>query len=312
MPADGNEFLLNQLSLVGVAAETTPGTAVVVSAPNANTHFYDANFAITDAISGGERRPHATSLAAVDNVITGRVAQATFRTDLRNDDATFILLQACGYENNPATQCVPNSSAKSSITLSMVHWIDGVAKKIKGAAGTFAIGVPYNGIATIDWTFTGVWDSQVDATLPDFAAINSKPMLGSEVTLTLGGANIPNVGNVQVTQNNTVAPREDQTAVGGILHYYIAQRNAQISMDLESRKVADDDQHGKLLNATTAALAYTLTDGTDTMLISAPRLQRLSMTPGERGGKQIDDTLFQCSANYTGTNTDGELTFTES
>lgn len=307
MPSDGNTSLLTRPKIFGVALETTSGTVASVTAAASNTVVYDATIDTIDVVSDGERRPHATSLGRIDSAVTKKIGQATFRTELRHNDATFTLLQGCGYAVSTNTASpTTDVSARKTVTLKL--WEDGRIKSLKGAAGDFSLTGPYAGIVNIDWTFTGVWVEPSDGAMPATSALNSKPMIGNSATIQLASTNIPNIANVGITANNQVSEREDITVDGGVLHYIVTDRGPQVTMDMEARLVADYAAHAILLAATTAALSYVLTDGTNTMTIAAPRLQRIEMASGDRGGKLTDDVTFQCSVS----DTDDELTFTKS
>jgi len=111
------------------------------------------------------------------------------------------------------------------------------------------------------------------------------------------------ISKFSLKMNNDVTFRGDvagaimvggSTGVGGIAHAIIGDYNPEISIDPEAALVADYDYFGAYLAGTTAVISLVLTDGTDIVTFTFPKVQYKEIKEGNRGGIQIYDITGQC------------------
>lgn len=297
--------LLSRRKIVGATEETTSGTAATVTAALAD-NFYDAACDPENLFPEGPRAPLGHYLGGVDAVLGQRQGRMRFTQEIRAGGAFLPFLTGAGWLLATGTY-KPTSLMGSRKTWSLGLFEDGVKKLIYGAAGNCSIAIREAQRVTASWDWMGIWSAPTDVALPTRAPINSAPYVARSVTLTIGGSAIPLHNEVSIDLGATVSPREDIGVAAGINHFYISDINPRVTIDCEATLVATLDQYGLLLGGTTAALSIVLTSGATTLTIAAPRVQRLEVGSGDRGGKLTNPITLAC-LNSSG---DDALSFTE-
>ncbi|GAH27751.1 unnamed protein product, partial [marine sediment metagenome] len=96
--------------------------------------------------------------------------------------------------------------------------------------------------------------------------------------------------------SNVVVPRLDVDAVGGIAYYMITDYDGPIlSIDPEADLIDGYDYNKIWLAGTEAAVSLILTDGTDSIAFTIPKVQYREIPEGDREGIQIYDITGQCN-----------------
>jgi hypothetical protein len=292
--------LLTRRSLLGGGEEADPGTLPTITVPLANTAIFDAKMEPTDWIEGGRRQPlgqYLGHVTAVPGILAGRL---TFRQHIRYGDKFMDMLTGAAYSGG-----APISSMSSRKTWGFKLWQDGMVTALAGCAGTCVVELEDGKPALANWTWDGIWQTAANATLPAQAPLSTFPWVMKGATLTLGGAVPPRVNRIVIDLGNTVAAVEDVTKASGLGYFYVSERTPTVAMDTEARLVTDLDNYGLLTAGTEHALYCRLTSGANTLTIEAPKLQRVAIPTGDRGGKKLHDLTMQCNAS----NGDDELTF---
>lgn len=302
--------VLRRKALVGGGEETTPGTAVTVSAAFASTGCYDASGNIEGLYSQGQRRPIGHYDGNADAVAGNRIGRFKWSQEIRHNDifaktSASGILTACGFVfSTTLYKPTTDMSARKYWTLAM--WEDGRKKRLQGANGNARIILETGKPAMVEYDMLGVWLAPADETMPATSPINSGVYILDAATLTVGGAAIPYTGRIEIDLGNKIEARPDATATGGIRHFYVGSRDVTIKMATEAHTVANYDAYGLLLAGTTGALVLTLALGANTLAIAAPRLQRREISDGTRESARLDEVTFQANASSG----DDELTFT--
>lgn len=297
--------LLKRVRVLAAKHETTLGTAIAVSASDAAFNAYDVvcqgNFEFNEREMQG-------SMSNLPGVIGTRGGTMSFKTELFGDGAAAspgwadTLFPACGYIEATDTFS-PSSTAPSTTvgtgvnhTVTIAAYTNGVKKFLAGAMGTFKITGTAGGIVVIEWTFTGVWQAPVDATIlaPTYPTII--PLRFASATMTIGGASPGCVESFEIDAGNNVVLRPCATNASGFETAIITNRKATGKWNPESRLVATEDVYGLWLAGTEEAFSLALTDGTDTITIAAPQAQRMNVQEGERNGIQTDEIDWQANA----------------
>ena len=92
-----------------------------------------------------------------------------------------------------------------------------------------------------------------------------------------------------------VIPRHDVDAAGGIAYYAITDYDSVLSIDPEADLIAGYDYYGAWLALTEAAVSLALTDGTDTVTFTLPKVQYRELKEGDRNGIAIYELTGQCN-----------------
>jgi len=302
--------LLKRRRILAGKIETTIGTAETLTATEAAMNIRDVE--VQSEIESIER-PGQSAFSPLCSSRAGDTGRVTFTTDLTGDGAAgtplwaSTFLPACGFVVATGTFS-PNSAAPGSATKTCTIGVyqDGLFKRLKGCQGTAVINLPAGRPASIDFDFMGVWDAPTDVALltPTYPTV--KPLRFVSSTLTLGGSGFTPLSSITIDLGNDIAMREDATTASGYISALIGGRRITGSMNPEATLVGTEDYYGDWIALTEQALSLTLTDGTDTVTIAAPKLQFTNVQEGERDNLQTDDIEFQC--NRSAAAGDDELT----
>jgi hypothetical protein len=297
--------LMSRKRLLGAIVEVTSGTSLLssVTTPLANTVIYDAKLVPLDLFADGVRRPNWLKLGTLDAIKTSQLGKLTYREELRYGSGFLTMLTGAGFVNDSGYK--PTSDFASQKTWSLKLWEDGRWKGIYGASATVKITGAYGKRLFADWEWTGILATPADAALPAATAINTTPWLLKGATFTIGAATAPLVGAFDLDVGNDVQPRPDIKATAGVLQFYVADRSPKLVLGHEAHLVADYDAYGLMLAGTTGALNFVVSDGTHTLTITAPALQRVQIDDGDDQGKALDQTTYSLNAD----DGDDELVF---
>ena len=125
----------------------------------------------SDVVSRDLVRPY---LGASEQLLANTRVECTFSVELAGSGTAGTAprygkaLKACGLsETIVATTSVTYAPVSSSFSSATIYYnIDGVLHKVTGARGTFTINGTVGQIPTIDFTFTGIYNTPTDTALP--------------------------------------------------------------------------------------------------------------------------------------------------
>lgn len=230
-----------------------------------------------------------------------RSGSCSFTTELRSDGSAgmetgvAILLQAAGFVKSTEVYS-QHSNIANQKTISIDVWEDGVKKGLAGAMGTCTISGDIGKRMMLNFEFFGVWQAPIDEALPAYAPLSTIPMKLSGGTFTIGGASLK-IAKYELNTGNTVVMRPDPDGAAGFLFYIITDYDPEISLDPETELIATYDYNGIWLAGTEAAVSLAVTDGTDTITISTPKVQIKELVEGDREGIQDYEYTGQCNNN---------------
>lgn len=170
--------LLLRKSLLLIETESTYGTDPIPTGVDA---VLVRNMSVvpiqSDTVSRDVVRPY---LGASQQLLANTRVQCSFSVELAGSGTAGTApaygkaLKACGLsETTVATTSVtyaPVSASFSSITI--YYNLDGVLHKVTGARGTFTINGTVGQIPTIDFTFTGIYNTPTDTAAPSVTYAN--------------------------------------------------------------------------------------------------------------------------------------------
>lgn len=233
-----------------------------------------------------------------------RSGVCSFSCELRGNGAQcmeaslIILLQACGFEQTVQVYQVHSTHANDK-TISIDVWEDGVKKGLAGASGNVTFEGETGKRMMCNFEFSGVWQAPIDEDLPGYDPGTEPPLLLQGGTFTLAVKSIK-INKFSLNMGCQVVPRMDVDAVGGIAYYMITDYDPILSIDPEADKIAGYDYHGAWLAGTEAAVSLVITNGTDTITFTLPKVQYKEITEGDRDGIQIYDITGQCNHSASG------------
>lgn len=308
--------LLTRIGVLLAKVETTPGTDASPSASDGACNFFNVSVVPNIAM---QQRQGQGGMGKLASVPEGFGCTVTFQTQLEWDGTATepfwadVLWPACGYVKSGQV-FTPRSEAPGSNvkTLTFYHYLNGKLRKIYGAMGNCVANLPTGKMGFIDWTFTGVWGGETDASIVTPTYPTALPLRATGLN-ELGDVSLC-ASNVTIDFGNTVVLRECTNNVSGQLRAgyvsaIITDRTPVISVDPEARLVATRDAYGAWINMTESTWEYDVAGPTNSVLVfDAPKAQVISNADGDRNGIAIDTLQLQCNKN--GATHDQELSIT--
>ncbi len=291
--------LLTRKRVIKVEIESTKGSRNGVPSP---TEVLVFDLEINPTAPFEERKGSGLYRGHKETGVLGeRSGVCSFSCEMRGDGsqgldaALAILLQACGLDQTVEVYQVHSTPANDE-TLSIDVWEDGVKKSLLGASGNVTFEGETGKRMMCNFEFSGVWQTPTDDSLPTYAPGTTAPMLIQGGTFTLADKSIK-IGKFSLNMGNNVIPRMDVDAAGGISYFMITDYDPVLSIDPEADLVAGHDYFGDWLALIEAAVSLALTDGTDIITFTLPKVQYKEITEGDRDGIQIYDITGQCRHN---------------
>ena len=318
--------LLRRRRVLAAAVEGTPGTAASLAAGNAGWNVFDQSMA--PAVDFIQRSGQGAGLSPIPGVTGAQRGECRFSLHLAGSgtagtptpDWASVFLVACGWKvaaNVWTPESRPPLAASSQAkTLTIALYEDGRRKRLRGAMGTWRLVLVAGQPAVMEFTFQGIWDEPADATLlaPVYPTVKPPKFRSAGFTITPSGgvAATPHIRELSFDGGNEVTVREDPGDTSGYCSAVISGRRITGRFDAEARKVLDDNPWYRWTAGTEAALALTLGSGSadgNTMLLAAPKLQLTRITPGDRGGLELDEAEFQLNRSADAGDDELSLTF---
>lgn len=228
-----------------------------------------------------------------------RSGECSFKFELRGNGAAgldagqAIILQACGLKKAAEVYQV-HSSHSDDQSISVDVWEDGKKKGLAGAMGTIEFAGEVGDSMIVSVTLTGAYQSPIDEALPAHAPGTQTTMKLRGGSFSLGAESIL-IGKYSLNMNNEVTLRPNTSTASGILSAAISNSDPTIGIDPEDDLVAGYDFEGIKLAGTEAAVTLVVTDGTDTITFSTPKVQTVDLDPSDREGIATYDFTGQCN-----------------
>jgi len=215
----------------------------------------------------------------------------TFKAELRGNGsngmeaALAILLQACGLKKTSEVYQV-HSTHTDDKTISIDVWEDGVKKCLSGVSGNVVFEGEEDGRMICNFTLRGIWIAPTDEALPAYSPSVTPPMLFNKCTFTLATESIK-ITKFSLDMGNNLVKRGN--------YYMITDYEPILSINPEADKVAGYDYYGIWLAGTEAAVSLILTDGTDKITFTLPKVQCREIKGSDREGIMTHDWTGQCN-----------------
>lgn len=296
-----NRPLLRRRRQFAAAVETTTGTAVSLTASNAQFLMYDGD--LTPEIDMVERESQG-SLSMLTPIPGARAARLTRTMHLHGSGGSGLpswattLLDAAGFTNSSGTFSLDSDN---DTTLTVASYEDGRLFQLLGARATFTWAFRAHQPAESQWEMMGKLVEPTDVALLSPTYPTVVPPTFSSATLTVGGTAYK-VSELVITLGNELVMREDANADDdatrtddgtGYHACAIVNRSLRITMDPEAVAFSTKNWYQDLMDGDTAALSIVLgSAANNTITISAPAIALMSAAPGDRNGIMVDQLEF--------------------
>jgi hypothetical protein len=308
--------LLRKRIILAAKIETTVGTAIALSASDAQFNIFEHS--VNPQIEFEERAGQGV-FSPLPGVLGARGAQISFFTELtgRGSSGAAVpkwastFLPACGLVDDTTGQFQLKSrppGVDGVKTLTIGVYEDGLYKQIHGAMGNAVFNFVSGKIVRVNFTFMGVWDAPTDVALiaPTYPTVQPQRFASAAIVIGGSGGWSPILSEMSIDLGNQLVMREDANDASGYCTALITGRRCRGTMNPETRLVAGEDTYGKWLSLTERALALQIGSGVNRVDFAAPKFQVVNPQEGERNGLQIDQIEFQL--NRSASAGDDELT----
>lgn len=312
---------LTQVGLVSAKVETTPG---VDATPSSTTDYILAiNPQYSPTFNVIERNYARPSLSRVPHLMGRQLASLTFSTEIfgtgvaaastnptTQNQATpkmADLFLGCGMVGtsvaSPAGQTfTPITSSQQTLTIYCYY--SGILHKLTGAMGTFKFSAKAGEIATVDWTFTGVFNAPTAVGTPNPSIPSVVPPLVQSCSFVIGGtaATVFLPETIDIDIGNTVTPRSDANSAKGFNSMLITDRNSVVTFNPEAVPEASHPFWTDFAAANVKAITFTVGSTAGNQLqVSIPNFEISDLKYADRNGIRVYDvTGYAVSTAGTG------------
>ncbi len=290
-----SSVLLRKASVLAAKIETTPGTAISISAADGVFNIYDLDMQPTIPMID---RMGQGSFGRLPSVQGGRSGTFTFKTDLIGGASipawmgTFM--PACGWVDTTGTLSPKTEPPGSNVkTLTLKGYRNGMYKQIRGAMGSWSIELTPGQPAMVAFTFIGIWDDPADVSIITPTYVTTIPPRFASATLTFGSFS-PKISRMTIESGNVPYLRPDATDPSGYAYCCIGDRLPKISIDPEADLIANRDTYGIWKALTTEALSCIIGASGNQVTFAAPKLQITNAQEGDRSGVEMNSIDLQC------------------
>ena len=306
--------LLKKLSVLAAKIETTSGTAESLTASDAAYNVFDLSMQPNIAMTERTGQGAFSQLPAVRELTGGT---CSFRTEVYGSGAGGVpgwastFLPACGWVNSAGTFSprseLPGSNVK---TLTIGAYINGKRHLMRGCSGTFTLNYETGKLASINWTFTGVWSSTSDVSILAPTYPTALPLRVANATFTIGSWS-PCFQNLSIDAGNEVFLRECATNTdgSGYATAVITGRKVTGSINPEAELIATRDNYGDWIGSTERAFSLAIQNATDKVTIAMPKFQITNLQDGDRNGVVTDEITFQANRSAAAGNDEMTIAF---
>lgn len=318
---------LSQVGVVLAKIETTPGVEATPSSADDFILALDAQYNPDfNLIQRNYLRP---SISNVPHLMGRQLASLTFTTEVMGTGVAATdtspttqaaatpkwadLLEGCGFAGSVVSTPAGKVYApltNNQKTLTLYCYYDGMLHKMTGAMGTFSLSAPAGEIATINWTFTGIYVAPTATTTPTPTVPSVTPPLVEGCSFAVGGtaASVFVPQAISIDIGNGVVPRSDANSVKGYHSMIITSRAPSISFNPEQVPEASHPFWTDFAAATGKAVVFNI-GGTagNKVEVDIPNMQISNLQYSDRDGIRTYEVSGMCSTT-TGTGND-EITF---
>jgi len=311
-------MLLAKRRVMAAKVETTVGTAETLTATEGAFNIFEAS--MQPNINFNERQGQGV-FSPLPGVLGAYGGTVSFRVEVHGSGSAgspspawaSTLLPACGlYDDSDVFKLESKAPAAGANTKTVTLGVfeDGLYKKLAGCMGNAVFNFTAGQVASIDFTFTGIWADPEDSAIiaPTYPTVIPPRVAGVELTI---GSWSPVFQSLSFDLGNEVTLREDAQQTSGYISAVITGRRITGTINPEATLVATHDIYGDWKDGTEAALAFAVGSGSadgNCVDVAAPKLQWTNVQEGDREGINIDEGSFQLNRSVAAG--DDELTIT--
>lgn len=267
--------LLRRKTIAAFATESLAGTAATLTAGDANFNVW--NFQIQPKFDIAQREAQG-SFAMLPSVVQGKLATATFQTELYADSTspamTDVLFPAVGLgwaSTKYQLDSLPiGAPATTQRTVTIGGYYNGLFVHMYGCMGNAKFTFDASKRVLIDWTFEGIYGGVIDASALSATFPTTAPLKFLDGSVTLGSWT-PSLQQIVLETGNTLYTREDANEESGYSCTIITNRQAKLTLNPESTLVVNHDVWGDFEDGAEFALSFAAKAGTASATFAATK-----------------------------------------
>ena len=258
-------------------AVTTPGASGVAEVTISNNNLAEAGVSQTGVVVTDD------APIPLGTTESGATVTAVISGDLVAGDTWRVMVYPPGILTVPVSDCFDY--------LSIYLWNDGLLYKMIDAQGTFTVDATAGNYGTIEFTFTGQFQTILDTVLPTDEVFETTLPQQIELSLFTWGSNRSLLTEQwTLDQANNVVPRPDINLTDGFSGVRISDRTPAGGFNPQAELVATEDFWGDFSTGKTKV--FTARAGTavgNQVILYAPRVQVSEIGFGDRDGIRTFD-----------------------
>lgn len=293
---------LTRKSLILAKIESSYGVDPTPTA--ASNSIATLNSSIKETFEEVERNVQISSLTRKQSVGAKKFAEVTFTAELIGSGTAGTaprlgtLLRACAMSetvtSSTSVEYLPASSSLDSITI--YFYQDGVEHVVTGCVGTYKMTCTAGSPAMLEFTFTGVWSTPTDVTLPTptfESTVDSVPLCKS-AGLALNSTSLV-VNEFTLDMANTVATRPSINAATAIAGFQITDRKPVATIDPEAELVNTYNFRQDVLSTPRDLHLNVNESAGNNCFIDIPKFNTIDIAGGDREGTYVETITGLCS-----------------
>jgi hypothetical protein len=192
----------------------------------------------------------------------------------------------------------PQSDPSAISDAGIYYHVDGIRHKALGAIGDMSLNIQVNGIPSITFNMSSIYQTPTDQSLPSPSVLDLFPPVAQGLGLKVGGYSPVGATALTLQLGNSVNQLEDLNSEDGIKAYRITDRNPTGSLDPEVDALANWNPFLAWENANPAALTAAAgnTAGNRVGVFVSKALYS-QVQYSDRNGYQTYDLSFTCRAD---------------
>lgn len=288
--------LLSKRTFIGIASETTQGTAVAPVAGTAGDYLLAQDVEIKPVVEIHERDYYRSSFDRVPHVIGKQHSTIKFKTEIKtagsaNTPTTGFkaALKACGLSDAATSGTfIPLSDNVASMdspatSCTIYVYKDSNLHIVKGCLGSVKFSFEAGKICFAEFDFQGVNVSiTASSSLPSVTWESNTPKILESASVTIAGQASLIVNKMDIDCGNSITMREDTDVASGVKGFALVGRNPKGSATFE---VYSDDAWTKFQAGTEGSTTLTLGSGTGTTIVfTLGQTQYQDVSYADQGG----------------------------
>jgi hypothetical protein len=175
---------------------------------------------------------------------------------------------------------------------------DGKNWVMPGCAGTWKFTGKAGEVVTIEFTMTGLYITETDASIPSATYLSQQPAPFMSATLSIHSFTTAILASAEIDLGGKVEILDDANSANGVKGVQFVSREPSIAIEMGAEKLATFDAFGKMKSGAEATTSFVIgaTAG-NIITISMPKTQIIDVKPVNKNGLGFYQLKLQANQN---------------